>query len=213
MTGPGHPRGHTGPAGPRLCIAARRGRRRRSRTRGGLRRPLAHPLPTSGGSLRLACRSPPAPRPALSREAPLAWRSAPPGPYFIYDLWGDTTARRRCQHARTTASAERVLFIWVSLAYGLAEGPLRPGGAPRHTRPLHFALGCPRRAPETQRGPHTGQISFFLFSPPTGASCCSQPRNEMKIAPADPEVIVSRGAAASLPPPASPAPASRRAQC
>lgn len=187
---------------------------RRSETRGELRRPLAHFLPTSGGSLGLAWRSPPAPRPTLSREASPAWRSAPPGPYFIYDLWSRHNRPPLLPARAHNGLGETCAFYLGFVSPRPVRGfPLAWRCALTHP-PLTFCSRVPPVARANPAGPTTGQISFFLFFSlsPTRASCCSQPRNEMKIAPADPEVIVSRGTTASLPPPASPAPASRRAQ-
>lgn len=71
---------------------------------------------------------PPAPRSVARLRRPGNPR---PRDHISYMIFGaDTTARRCCQHARTTASEKRVLFIWVSLAHGLAEVSLWPGGAP-----------------------------------------------------------------------------------
>lgn len=152
-------------AGPRLRIAVRGGRRGRSGTRRFLRRRLVHPLPTSGQLPRFfARRSPLSPGPKLGRRAPARLEIGALRIHISNMIFGVSSTACRRRRAHTTASARCVFFIWGSFAQGLPAGLQCLRGSPHLHSPLRFALGCFRCAPQTLRGPHTRQISFFPFS-------------------------------------------------
>jgi hypothetical protein len=150
--GLGTPRGHTGActAAPPHCGTL--GSRAPKRTHWLLRRLLAHPLLASGSRPWPSGRSPPGPRPALSSEALPAWRSAPPGPYFKYDLWSGF-------HRPPPPRAHNGLGVLCGFYLGFvcprpSRGSLLPPRCAPPRPPLRFALGCPRRAPKPS-GAHT----------------------------------------------------------
>lgn len=151
-------------AGPRLRIAVRGGRRRQSGTRRFLRRRLVHPLPTSRQLPRFARRSPLSPDPKLGRRAPARLEIGAPRIHISNMIFGVASTACRRRRAHKTASVRCVFFIWGSFAQGLPSGLLCLRGSPHSHSPLRFAPGCFRCAPQTLRGPHTRQISFFPFS-------------------------------------------------
>ena len=165
-------------SGPRLRIAARGGRRRRSGTRRFLRRRLVHPLPTSGQLPRFASRSPLSPGLKFGRRAPARLEIGAPRIHISNIIFGVTSTACRRRRAHTTASACCVFFIWGSFAQGLPAGLLCLSGSPHSHSPLVLLSGA-SVAPPKPCGAHTqGRFLSFLF--PT-KSCCSKPRNKIKI--------------------------------
>ena len=164
-------------AGPRLRIAVRGGRRRQSGTRRFLRRRLVHPLPTSRQLPRFARRSPLSPDPKLGRRAPARLEIGAPRIHISNMIFGvASTACRRRAHKRPRCAVCSSFGVrlpkdspQVSCAYEVL---------PTHTRPCVLLPGA-FVAPPKPCGAHThGRFLSFLF--PT-KSCCSKPRNKIKI--------------------------------